>query len=173
MSLQALSLRNFPLEGMEALNVIFFILKAFSASLLVPAVFGHPSLVSLENFTLPIICLNGRVPKACRVRSVWFAVLFQDIFFSAFFGMPSVFFWCVFFFPARKDINLSFTLELCSPHLRFSACSYTWLFVVAAGELNFRDVPDSADRSKFRSIHLRAEQKVYRRHFCSLAIQNS
>lgn len=119
MSLQALSLRNFPLEGMEALNVIFFILKAFSASLLVPAVFGHPSLVSLENFTLPIICLNGRVPKACRVRSVWFAGLFQDFFFFCLFWNAFCLFLVCFFFSCTKGYKPLFHLGTLQPALTF------------------------------------------------------
>jgi len=70
---------------------------------------------------------------------------------------------------ASKEASISSTLELCSLHFCFPAGSHTWLSVVvavaAAGELNFRDVPGLADRSKFRSLPLNRTEGLQKMFF--------
>lgn len=94
-----------------------------------------------------IISLNRRVPKA-----LWGQVCFVC---CLVLGFIYFFFEQQCVSPASKEANVSSTLELCSLHFCFCAGSHSWLRVVAAaGELNFRDVPGLAARSKFRSLRL-------------------
>lgn len=141
MSQQAQSLGIFPPVGMEALNVIFLILNAFSVSLTVPVRFVNQSLVmSLEKVRFCIIHLNRSMPKTCGVRFALGFGLFWD-FILGFFAS----FWNTSISPASKEANIFSTLELCSLHFCFYAGSHIWLSV-AAGELNFRDAPGLANR---------------------------
>lgn len=100
------------------------------------------------------------------MRSGLFCLLscFGMYFFPLFF-----FLWnnSVFLLPARHLFHLG-TVQLAL--LVFFAGSYAWLSVAAAGccccwWAYFRDVPGLAFRSKFRSLCLQTEQKVYRSHF--------
>lgn len=107
-----------------------------------------------------ITTLNRRVPKACEVEFVLFVVLFWDVFFPFFFS----FFWNnrVFLLPARclfhlGTVQLALLVFCWLLRLAFSCCCCWWAY--------FRDVPSIACGSKFRSLCLQTEQKVYRSHF--------
>lgn len=105
-----------------------------------------------------IISLNRRVPKACKVRFVLFVVLLWDVVFP----FSPLFLLCIS--PASKMFLLPWNCTACASglfcwllHLAFCCCCCWWDY--------FRDVPGLACRSKFRSLCLQTEQRVYRSNF--------
>lgn len=101
------------------------------------------------------------MPKDCEVRFVLFVVLFGDVFFLFVFSFS--FFWnnSIFLLPARclfhlGTVQLALLVFCWLLRLAFCCCCW-WAY--------FRDVPGLACRSKFRSLCLQTEQKVYRSHF--------